>query len=210
MHLLIDFHYADDWADPQKQPTPEAWRSLSLSELASAVKKHTQETLDKLAAQGTPADSVQVGNEIRNGILWPLGRRSARNLAPLATLLRAGVEGVRAAKGGRKTRVMIHHDQGGNSGSACSSSPIKAPGRAVRLDRDFLLSLVAWNAAPTRGEYERPCCQVPQAGHDRRNRISVYARVEGSNGQLRGDRMAARARISREPRRPGKFLTRTQ
>ncbi len=113
MHLLINFHYADDWADPQKQPTPDAWRSLNLTDLAKAVKAHTQDTLDRLAAQGTPADSVQVGNEIRNGILWPMGKRSEGKLDKLAVLLKAGVEGVRASKNGKKIKVMIHHDQGG-------------------------------------------------------------------------------------------------
>ena len=25
MHVLLDFHYSDDWADPQKQTIPAAW-----------------------------------------------------------------------------------------------------------------------------------------------------------------------------------------
>ena len=30
MHLLIDFHYSDSWADPSKQTKPAEWATLSL------------------------------------------------------------------------------------------------------------------------------------------------------------------------------------
>lgn len=114
MHLLIDFHYSDWWADPQHQPVPAAWASLNLQDLAAQVKKHTQDTLDKLAAQGTPADSVQVGNEIRTGMCWPLGKRETYGFENLSVLLRAGVNGVRESKGGKRIKIVIHHDSGGN------------------------------------------------------------------------------------------------
>lgn len=114
MKTLIDFHYADSWADPQQQPTPAAWKSHDLPKLAEAVRQHTKTTLDQLAAQGTPAYAVQIGNEIRNGMLWPLGRRTTAGFDNLVTLLKAGIRGARESRGGKNLRVMIHHDQGGN------------------------------------------------------------------------------------------------
>ena len=114
MHLLVDFHYSDWWADPQHQPTPAAWVGLDLTQLALKVKQHTQDTLNRLALQGTPADSVQVGNEIRTGMLWPVGQRSLHGFENLSALLRAGISGVREAKGGNKIKIVIHHDSGGD------------------------------------------------------------------------------------------------
>ena len=35
--FLLDFHYSDTWADPQKQFTPKAWEALSHDQLADAV-----------------------------------------------------------------------------------------------------------------------------------------------------------------------------
>src|SRR5580692_738345 len=33
MKFLLDYHYADSWADPQQQPIPRAWAGLSHAEL---------------------------------------------------------------------------------------------------------------------------------------------------------------------------------
>jgi arabinogalactan endo-1,4-beta-galactosidase len=35
--FLLDYHYADDWADPGKQPLPKAWQGKSHAELVRAV-----------------------------------------------------------------------------------------------------------------------------------------------------------------------------
>lgn len=110
MKLLIDFHYSDDWADPQHQVTPKAWQSYDQAALAQAVYSHTKSTVAKLVVQGTTPDMVQVGNEIRNGMLWPLGDPREAGYGPLSRLLRAGIRAVREAS--PKTTVMIHHDRG--------------------------------------------------------------------------------------------------
>lgn len=39
--------------------------------LAATVRAYTRDVLDRLRAQGTPTDMLQLGNEIRNGMLWP-------------------------------------------------------------------------------------------------------------------------------------------
>ena len=93
MDLLVDFHYSDFWADPERQDTPAAWTDLPFSDLVRAVYDHTHQTLSALADQGTPADMVQVGNEINNGMLWPTG--STDDWTRLAELLDAGTRAVR-------------------------------------------------------------------------------------------------------------------
>jgi arabinogalactan endo-1,4-beta-galactosidase len=109
LRLLIDFHYSDTWADPAHQAKPAAWRDLPFDALVSAVYDHTHAFCHALAAQGTPADYVQIGNEINDGLLWPDGRitgRGADEFAPLARLLNAGIRGVRSAHAA--TRIALH------------------------------------------------------------------------------------------------------
>ncbi|MEU5154081.1 glycosyl hydrolase 53 family protein [Glycomyces sp. NPDC021274] len=68
--LGIDFHYADSWADPGKQPKPRAWAELEFPELTEAVYDYTHDYVSQLVAQGTVPDKVAVGNEIANGFMW--------------------------------------------------------------------------------------------------------------------------------------------
>ena len=117
MRILLDFHYSDFWADPATQNTPVAWQGQDLATLATTVRTYTRDVLTALVAQGTPADMVQIGNEIRNGMLWPTGWADAWSGAGwdnLGTLLRAGVAGAADAPG-RTPRIVIHFDQGGDN-----------------------------------------------------------------------------------------------
>ncbi|WP_194202005.1 glycosyl hydrolase 53 family protein [Glycomyces albidus] len=68
--LGIDFHYADSWADPGKQPKPRAWAELEFDELTDAVYDYTYDYVSRLVEQGTVPDKVAVGNEIANGFMW--------------------------------------------------------------------------------------------------------------------------------------------
>jgi len=43
--FLLDYHYADDWADPGKQPLPNAWQGKSHAELVTAVFAYTRDTV---------------------------------------------------------------------------------------------------------------------------------------------------------------------
>jgi arabinogalactan endo-1,4-beta-galactosidase len=74
MKILVDFHYSDRWTDPGAQGMPAAWVGLGPQEVADAVYAHTSEVLTALKDAGATADSVQVGNEINPGMLWPLGQ----------------------------------------------------------------------------------------------------------------------------------------
>lgn len=70
LKLGIDFHYADSWADPGKQPKPQAWAALPFDELEQAVYDFTYDYITLLVNQGTTPDKVAVGNEIINGFLY--------------------------------------------------------------------------------------------------------------------------------------------
>lgn len=112
MSLLVDFHYADTWADPGKQPKPKDWEALDFTGLKQAVYNHTRELCAALCLQGTPPAMVQIGNEITNGMLWPDGKNE-QGFEHLAALLQAGIAAVREVT--PETRVMLHLDNGGNN-----------------------------------------------------------------------------------------------
>jgi len=109
--LLVDFHYSDRWADPGQQNKPAAWSSYSFPQLVQAVYDHTYALCSALRAQGTPADMVQIGNEINSGMLWPDG--SISNWDNLAALLTSGANAARDAWSG--TRIMLHLAEGGDN-----------------------------------------------------------------------------------------------
>ena len=112
--LLLDFHYADDWADPGKQPTPEAWKNLTHPQLVDAVFAYTRDTLSAFKKAGVMPDMVQVGNEITHGMLWPDGKLP-ENWDNFAQLVKAGIDGVKAASGSQQSPlIMIHIDRGGD------------------------------------------------------------------------------------------------
>ena len=70
MDVMVDFHYSDWWADPGQQHKPAAWKGLGLTDLKKAMADHTKEVLNALKSAGVTPKWVQVGNEIRPGMLW--------------------------------------------------------------------------------------------------------------------------------------------
>lgn len=95
MRILLDFHYSDSWADPQKQPVPSAWKTYSVDQMVQAISKHTEEVLEYLKDNGIDITWVQVGNELENGMLWESGRVSGENATNFARYFGAGREIVR-------------------------------------------------------------------------------------------------------------------
>ena len=112
--FLLDYHYSDTWADPAKQYLPEAWKGLTHEVLVDSVFEYTKRTMTAFRDAGAMPDMVQNGNEIINGMMWPDGKLP-ENWDNLAELIQAGINGVIANCGNRKTPlIMIHIDQGGN------------------------------------------------------------------------------------------------
>ena len=70
MKFMVDFHYSDTWADPSKQWTPDAWKSLTDANLANKVYDYTKDCLQQLKNAGAEPDMIQTGNEISYGMLW--------------------------------------------------------------------------------------------------------------------------------------------
>ena len=119
MKIVLDPHYSDFWADPGKQPIPAGWPT-DLAGLTAKVQRYTRDLVREFAAQGTPVDIFQMGNEITAGILWPVGQLypadGTQHWAEFATLLKAGIAGARQGAGRHPLQVMLHIDRGGKLG----------------------------------------------------------------------------------------------
>jgi len=122
--FLLDFHYSDTWADPQKQFIPQAWEGKSHADLVEAVYTYTRDTLAEFRKAGVMPDMVQVGNEITVGMMWPDGRLP-QHWDQFADLLKAGIRGVQASREDTnngngnegdvaKPQIMVHIDRGGD------------------------------------------------------------------------------------------------
>ena len=119
LKIVLDPHYSDFWADPFTQSIPAGW-PVDLPGLAAKVLTYTRELIRDFADQGTPVDIVQIGNEITNGILWPVGQLylsdGSQQWAAFATLLKAGITGARAGAQQQPLKIMLHIDRGGRLG----------------------------------------------------------------------------------------------
>jgi arabinogalactan endo-1,4-beta-galactosidase len=112
--FLLDLHYSDTWADPQKQFIPQAWDGFNHDQLVESVFTYTRDVVAAFRQAGVAPDMVQIGNEVIGGMLWPDGRLP-NNWANFADLLKAGIRGVKAGAAEEiSPRIMIHIDRGGD------------------------------------------------------------------------------------------------
>lgn len=111
MEWLLDLHYSDCWADPGKQRTPKIWQGMNATGLANAVYTFTFQTLENLKKDKCVPDMVAVGNELTNGLLWPVAQVPAYD--NIARILSSGIKAVRDFD--PSIPIMIHLDNGGNN-----------------------------------------------------------------------------------------------
>lgn len=108
MGILLDIHYSDTWSSPGHQAKPVGWSDYDFQQLTNAVYSFTRQAVYEMKTNGTPADMVQIGNEISDGMLFPDGRRS--NWDNFAALLKAGIAGARDAD--PSVKIVLHHHLG--------------------------------------------------------------------------------------------------
>jgi arabinogalactan endo-1,4-beta-galactosidase len=111
LKVVVDFHYSDTWADPGKQFIPAAWAGHDLAQLQKDVYGWTYDV-----CEATRPDSVQIGNEINTGMLWPVGQVTNSDFGPLAALLKSGHDAAKACS--PRTQVWIHTADAGSIGAA--------------------------------------------------------------------------------------------
>lgn len=72
LKFMLDFHYSDTWADPDKQATPYLFISVNTPP-TSYIYDYTKDCLEQLKAAGATPDFIQTGNEISWGMMYDSG-----------------------------------------------------------------------------------------------------------------------------------------
>ena len=106
MRIMIDFHYSDTWADPGNQNPPVSWTSYDIGQLTKALADHTTEALSLFKKYGIEVEWVQVGNETRTGMMWPLGSYKENGGKNYTTLTNAGYDAVKSVY--PEAKVIVH------------------------------------------------------------------------------------------------------
>ncbi|MEY2673394.1 MAG: hypothetical protein RLZZ508_1271 [Actinomycetota bacterium] len=115
LQICIDLHYSDTWADPGHQTTPAGWSTTSIEDLEDSVYNYTKQTLRKFKAAGVTPEWVQLGNEISNGMMWPLGQINSSDATQWQNLSRihqAATNALRQVAPNAKS--ILHLDCGGD------------------------------------------------------------------------------------------------
>lgn len=110
LRVMIDFHFSDRWADPGQQFIPAAWADMTLEGVQAAMTDHITEMLSKLQRYGVTPEWVQIGNETRTGMMWPMG--SLDNGDNFTKLVNTGYDAVKAIC--PEAIVLVHCDQAEN------------------------------------------------------------------------------------------------
>jgi arabinogalactan endo-1,4-beta-galactosidase len=114
MEICVDLHYSDDWADPGSQVVPALWPT-NIADLEVQVIDHTTETLKSFVKAVAPPQWVQIGNEISNGFMWPLGHLNSgteEGWQNFVTLYNAGDYALREVL--PQAKSVLHLDCGGD------------------------------------------------------------------------------------------------
>lgn len=114
MKLMIDFHYSDFFADPGRQVIPSDWAADKddLEKMCKHVSDHTTDILTALKNAGVDVTWIQIGNETRDGMLFPSGSLQFSNknkeFASYVKLSNAGYDAAKAVF--PNAYVMPHQD----------------------------------------------------------------------------------------------------
>ncbi len=175
MSVMIDFHYSDTWADPGSQTIPSAWTDHSVDALAKNIYDHTKDVLSAIKAAGVVPKWVQVGNETKRGMLYPVGQTNKGGSVAFAKFVQAGYDAVKAVDS--TMQVIVHlpdgHDNGlyrsifdglKKNGAKWDIIGLSAYPRWSHLDGPTMITRVMANINDLKARYKTPC-MVVETGH---------------------------------------------
>ena len=110
MAVNLDIHYSDDWADPQKQEIPVAWKNCTATTIKDSVYNYTLSVLNYLKSKNLTPEMVQIGNENNNGMAHPFGKPVNNSYKNFGDLVNAGIKAVRdfSLNSTIKPQIIIH------------------------------------------------------------------------------------------------------
>jgi arabinogalactan endo-1,4-beta-galactosidase len=142
----LTVHYSDTWANPGKQETPARWKNLDFERLKDSMKIYTEKVVEQMSP-----DFIQIGNEINNGLMHPLG--NINNFNQFKALLETGIEAVRNT--GSSSKIMLHY--AGINGASLFYNKVKD------LDFDIVgLSYYPWWHGKDISQLETVMSQISQ------------------------------------------------
>lgn len=106
--LLLDFEFSDFFTNYNRQIMPKMWENLSIPELSVAIYEFVVKTLSFMRLEGVLPTLIQIGNEIDNGILWPIGRDITSE--EFSLIMSSAVRGIKSIM--PDIPLMIHLGQG--------------------------------------------------------------------------------------------------
>ncbi|KAF3935001.1 hypothetical protein ABW20_dc0101452 [Dactylellina cionopaga] len=110
MSVYLTLHYSDTWADPAHQNAPAGWPTSNINDLTWKTYNYTKDLCNQFNNQGVNPAIISIGNEIRTGILWPLGGTSS--WYNIASILHSAAWGIKDSNLNPKPKIMIHIDNG--------------------------------------------------------------------------------------------------
>ena len=125
MRVLIDFHYSDFWADPNKQMVPAAWDNKSLEDMQTLIAEFTTESLNKLLKEKVNVQMVQIGNETNAGMM---DEKIPERVYALMKSASAAIRGV-----SKDIKIAVHYANPENSAFTDYADRLKETG----LDYDI-------------------------------------------------------------------------
>ena len=180
--VMIDFHYSDTWADPGSQTIPSAWTDHSVEALAKHVYDHTYDVLAAIKAAGVVPKWVQVGNETKRGMLYPVGQTNKGGSVAFAKFVLNGYNAVKAVDS--TMQVIVHLPDGHDNslyrgifdglkknGAKWDIIGLSAYPRWSHLDGPTMITKVMANINDLKNRYGKPC-MVVETGHYPREAVA--------------------------------------
>lgn len=175
MGVMIDFHYSDTWADPGSQAIPSAWTDHSVEALAQKLYDHTYDVLSDIKAAGVVPKWVQVGNETKRGMLYPVGQTNKGGSVAFAKFVLSGYNAVKAVDS--TMQVIVHLPDGHDNslyrsifdglkknGAKWDIIGLSAYPRWSHLDGPTMITKVMANINDLKKRYGKPC-MIVETGH---------------------------------------------
>ena len=175
LSVMIDFHYSDTWADPGNQTIPSAWKDHSVDALAKNIYDHTYDVLSAIKAAGVVPKWVQVGNETKRGMLYPVGQTNKGGSVAFAKFVLNGYNAVKAVDS--TMQVIVHLPDGHDNslyrsifdglkknGAKWDIIGLSAYPRWSHLDGPTMITKVMSNINDLKSRYGKPC-MVVETGH---------------------------------------------
>jgi len=171
MDVMIDFHYSDTWADPGNQKIPSAWTDQSVDALSKNIYKHTYDVLSAIKDAGVIPKWVQVGNETKRGMLYPIGQTNKGGSVAFAKFVLSGYNAVKAVD--NSIKVIVHLPDGHDNslyrsifdglrknGAKWDIIGLSAYPRWSHLDGPTMITKVMANIKDLKQRYGTPCMVV--------------------------------------------------